>query len=107
MHAIHSHSHLLALDPGAGSEGPGAGAEGADGEAAAMEVGGADPYAGMSERQRKLAELRQKMAQCRKANQNAVIAEKKRQKVRARAAFHGVHNALRSMLRKRCAFWCW
>ncbi|GIL65939.1 hypothetical protein Vafri_19568 [Volvox africanus] len=40
----------------------------------------ADPYAGMSAKQRKLLELRQRLQQCRKQNQNAVVAEKKRQK---------------------------
>ena len=41
-----------------------------------------DPYAGMNDRQRKLYELRQRLQQCRKANQTAVVQEKKRQKVR-------------------------
>lgn len=45
-----------------------------------MMVEGADPYAGLSTRQRKLLELQQKLQVCRKANQNAVIAEKKRKK---------------------------
>lgn len=43
-------------------------------------VQGADPTAGMSAREKKLYELRQKLQQSRKANQNAVIAEKKRQR---------------------------
>mmetsp|Transcript_20064 Transcript_20064/g.34528 ORF Transcript_20064/g.34528 Transcript_20064/m.34528 type:complete len:500 (+) Transcript_20064:207-1706(+) len=42
--------------------------------------GGTDPFQGLNPRQRKLAELRQKLGQCRKANQVAVIAEKKRLK---------------------------
>ncbi|KAL6762226.1 cyclophilin-like domain-containing protein [Haematococcus lacustris] len=41
---------------------------------------GADPYASLSSRQRKLLELRQKLQQSRKANQAAVISEKKREK---------------------------
>lgn len=45
-------------------------------------VEGADPCQGMSAKQRKLLELRQRLQQCRKQNHNAVIAEKKRQKVR-------------------------
>lgn len=44
---------------------------------------GANPLEGMSARQRKLYELRQKLNQSRKANQNAVIAEKKRAKMDA------------------------
>jgi cyclophilin family peptidyl-prolyl cis-trans isomerase len=47
-----------------------------DGEA----VQGADPTAGMTAREKKMYELRQKLQQSRKANQNAVIAEKKRQR---------------------------
>lgn len=43
---------------------------------------GADPYAGMSARQRKLHELKQKLQQSRKANENAIIAERKRMKAR-------------------------
>lgn len=39
-----------------------------------------DPYAGMTERQRKLAELQARLRQSRKANQNAVIAERRREK---------------------------
>jgi hypothetical protein len=45
---------------------------------------GVDPYAGMSERERKLAELQARLRQSRKANQNAVIAERRREKVRSR-----------------------
>ncbi len=44
-------------------------------------VEGVDPFAGMNARQRKLYELRQRLQQSRKANQTAVVAEKKRQKV--------------------------
>lgn len=40
-----------------------------------------DPYAGMNERQRKLAELQARLRQSRKANQNAIIAERRREKV--------------------------
>lgn len=40
-----------------------------------------DPFASLTGRAKKLAELRQKLQQSRKANQAAVIAEKKRQKV--------------------------
>jgi hypothetical protein len=42
---------------------------------------GVDPFAGMSERERKLAELQARLRQSRKANQNAVIAERRREKV--------------------------
>lgn len=51
-----------------------------DAAGAAAEEGG-DPYANMSARQRKLHNLRLKLGQSRKANQAAVIAEKKREKV--------------------------
>jgi hypothetical protein len=62
-----------------------AAAAGDDEDAAAAEDGeggGGDPYAGMNARQRKLYELKQKMQQARKANENAIIAERKRQRVR-------------------------
>jgi cyclophilin family peptidyl-prolyl cis-trans isomerase len=39
-----------------------------------------DPLAGLSTRQRKLYELQQRLAQCRKANQSAVVSEKKRER---------------------------
>ena len=39
-----------------------------------------DPTSGMNDRQKKLYELRQRLQQCRKANQTAVVAEKKKQK---------------------------
>lgn len=42
---------------------------------------GVDPYAGMTKRERKLAELQARLRQSRKANQNAVIAERRREKV--------------------------
>jgi DNA segregation ATPase FtsK/SpoIIIE-like protein len=58
----------------ADDEGDAAAAEGGEG-------GGGDPYAGMNARQRKLYELKQKMQQARKANENAIIAERKRQRV--------------------------
>ena len=41
--------------------------------------GGVDPFAGMNARQRKLAELQQKMRQARRANESAVIVEKKKE----------------------------
>ncbi|MEW5299228.1 MAG: hypothetical protein WDW38_005112 [Sanguina aurantia] len=41
-------------------------------------IQGSNPYEGMSARQRKLHELRDQLKMSRKANQNAVIAEKKR-----------------------------
>ncbi len=76
-------------EEGRAGPGPGSGAgeesgEGEDGEGRVV-IGGvenANPYEGMSARQRKLLELRQKLQQCRKQNQNAVIEEKKRKKVR-------------------------
>jgi hypothetical protein len=40
-----------------------------------------DPYAGMTAKQRKLHEIKQKMKQARKANEDATIADKKRQRV--------------------------
>lgn len=43
-------------------------------------IEGVDPYAGMSARERKLHELRARLQQCRRANQTAVVAEKKRLK---------------------------
>lgn len=65
-------------DGGGGGGGSGGEAEG-DGEGAEVQV--ADPTAGMSERQRRLYLVRQKLNQCRRANQNAVVAEKKREKM--------------------------
>ncbi|KAG1677926.1 hypothetical protein FOA52_001344 [Chlamydomonas sp. UWO 241] len=52
--------------------------DGGDSDGDGME--GVDPYAGMSARERKLHELRARLQQCRKANQTAVVDEKKRQK---------------------------
>ena len=43
---------------------------------------GSDPFAGMTAMQRKMYELKQKLRQGQKANQHAVIAERKREKVR-------------------------
>ena len=40
-----------------------------------------DPTQHMSARQRKLHELKEKLGQCRKANQGAVVQEKKRLRV--------------------------
>jgi cyclophilin family peptidyl-prolyl cis-trans isomerase len=55
-------------------------AAGSGGEASgAGEV--VDPLAGLSARQRKLHELQQRLAQCRKANQSAVVSEKKRERM--------------------------
>ena len=68
--------------PGPGSEG--GEEEGAGGAGGGVVVEGADPFAGLSAKQRKLMELRQRLQVCRKQNQGAVIAEKKRQKVRSR-----------------------
>jgi hypothetical protein len=67
----------------AADQADGAGGSSGDDAAAAEEdegVGG-DPYAGMNSRQRKLYELKQKMQQARKANENAIIAERKRMRV--------------------------
>ena len=41
----------------------------------------ADPTAGMSGREKKMYELQQRLRQSRKANENAVIAEKRKQQV--------------------------
>ena len=41
----------------------------------------ADPTAGMSAREKKMYELQQRLRQSRKANENAVIAEKRKQQV--------------------------
>lgn len=62
--------------------GGGSGEDGKDAAAAGEDGGGGDPYAGMNARQRKLFELKQKMNQARKANENAIIAERKRMRVR-------------------------
>jgi hypothetical protein len=69
-------AEAAAAEPRSTAAGEDAGEEG--GEATA---GGADPFAGMSARQRKLIELRSKLQQCRKANEHAVIAERKRMQV--------------------------
>lgn len=66
---------VVAADAGGSDEDEDAAA--ADGEGG----GGGDPYAGMNPRQRKLYELKQKMQQARKANENAIIAERKRMRV--------------------------
>ncbi|GBF98417.1 peptidyl-prolyl cis-trans isomerase-like [Raphidocelis subcapitata] len=52
--------------------------EAEEGGAGAGDGSVADPFAGLSARQRKLMELRSKLQQCRKANEHAVIAERKR-----------------------------
>ena len=64
---------------------------------------GVDPYAGMSERQRKLHELQARMKQSRKANQNAVIAERRREKVGGCACFQAV--ALGDSMTWRSLMW--
>lgn len=57
-------------------------AEEADGEAAPHEEA-VDPTVGMTPAQKKLFELKQKLQQARKANQHAVVAEKKRERAAA------------------------
>lgn len=57
------------------------GSEEEAGSAAAENGAVADPFVDMNPRQRKLYELKQKMQQARKANENAIIAERKRQRV--------------------------
>lgn len=70
-------------DGGAGGGGRGGQQdEEEEGEDGAGAVPGLDPMANMNERQKKMYLLRQQLHQCRKANQSAVVAEKKRQKVR-------------------------
>lgn len=69
---------------GASSAAAGAGDAG-DGQA----VG--DPYANMTPKQRKLHELKQKLQQARKANENAIIAERKRQRVSYRPCSQQAH----------------
>jgi hypothetical protein len=74
-------------DAAAGADGgvtAAADGSGSDGDAAAAVGEGepaGDPCAGMNPRQRKLYELKQKMQQARKANENAIIAERKRMRV--------------------------
>lgn len=67
-------------DPGGGRGDSGSGGapagEGGEGYPAAQE--GYDPTEGMNMRQRKLWELQQKLAASRRANQDAVVAEKRR-----------------------------
>jgi len=71
-----------------GSGGAAAGASGGDAaaddedEEGGAAGGGVDPFAGLSGRQRKLLEIKQKLQQGRKANEHAVIAERKRMQVR-------------------------
>lgn len=65
---------------GAGQPSDASAAEGGEGGGAlAYPHGGGDPTAGMNPRQRKLYELQQRMRQARKANETAVVAEKRRQ----------------------------
>lgn len=71
----------VAQPPAAAGRAAGEAAED-DGTAEGDDAAGvSDPYAGMSARERKLHELRGKLQQCRKANQNAVIAEKRRERL--------------------------
>ena len=63
--------------PGAAADAAAAGGSGGGEDGG----GGGDPFEGLSARQRKLLELRQKLSQCRKANEHAVIAERKRMQV--------------------------
>ena len=51
----------------------------------------ADPTAGMSARDKKMYELQQRLRQSRKANENAVIAEKRRQQVILALCLHARH----------------
>jgi hypothetical protein len=78
-----------AAAPASGNGGAGEEDGGDEGGAAAEDGGSGDPFAGMSARQRKLMELRSKLQQCRKANEHAVIAERKRMQVGGRAGWHG------------------
>lgn len=48
----------------------------------------ADPTVNMSAREKKMYELQQRLRQSRKANENAVIAEKRRQQVAAASIAH-------------------
>ncbi len=64
--------------PEAASEGP---TPATDAESPPHEPEGADPTLGMSEKQKRLWNLQQKLQHSRKANQGAVIAEKKREQV--------------------------
>ena len=50
-------------------------------DSVAHEAQGADPTQGMSDKQKRMWNLQQKLQQSRKANQGAVIAEKKRDQV--------------------------
>ena len=82
-------------DLGGGRGDPGGGAStGEDGEGYPAAQEGYDPTEGMNPRQRKLWELQQKLAASRRANQDAVVAEKRR-KVR------WLH-----MCHLNCALWC-
>lgn len=79
----------------------------AENEAGVAAVG--DPYANMNSRQRKLYELKQKMQQARKANENAIVAERKRQRVsmckRSSALFCCLLESLAGLLDNLTAKW--
>lgn len=81
-----SSGRAAAADGSNGTAVAAAAAGGGEEDAAAASDGeegaGGDPYAGMNPRQRKLYGLKQKMQQARKANENAIIAERKRMRVR-------------------------
>lgn len=93
----HSHSQqatLVAIDSAARACAPSAGEPAPSGQQPAattaaeededgLDLADEDALSKMSARQRKLYELKQKLNQCRKANQTAVIAEKKRERVGA------------------------
>ena len=63
---------------GRGDSGGAGGPAGDDGEGYPAAQQGYDPTEGMNPRQRKLWELQQKLAASRRANQDAVVAEKRR-----------------------------
>ena len=82
------------LGGGRGDPGGGGASAGEDGEGYPAAQEGYDPTEGMNPRQRKLWELQQKLAASRRANQDAVVAEKRR-KVRWLRTCH-----------PNCALWC-
>jgi hypothetical protein len=64
-----------------------------------------DPYAGMNPKQHKLYELKQKMNAARKANENAIIAERKRQRVRRAGGRSGPSEVLGVLGCARVCVW--
>lgn len=66
-----------------------------------------DPYAGMNPRQRKLYELKQKMQAARKSNEKAIIAERKRQRVRLGCCRVPQGSASSSICLVRTRLWCY